>query len=352
MTSPMSDRRSSLELGRASFKALKAYDPQNDACRIDLSDNTNLWGAPPAAQAALSVKDSDTLTRYPQPYSRELTRALASYLGVDANMVIAGCGSDDLLDSAIRAFGEPGDTLAQLDPTFGMIRVFATVNGLGVTAIPVCDGAEALAGTDARIIYLCSPNNPTGETLDPALIESIVAGARGLVIIDEAYAEFAGVSSVGLLARYENVLVTRTLSKAFGLAGLRIGYAAGSPEIVREVEKSRGPYKVTSLAERAAMAAMTSDRGWVDEKVAEARANRDRFAERLRGLALHPIESRANFVLVPVADSQRTAGRLARSGVAVRRLENLTGIGDALRITIGPWAMMEECLAALEAALQ
>jgi histidinol-phosphate aminotransferase len=118
------------------------------------------------------------------------------------------------------------------------------------------------------------------------------------------------------------------------------------------VEKSRGPYKVTSLAERAAMAAMTSDRGWVDEKVAEARANRDRFAERLRGLALHPIESRANFVLVPVADSQRTAGRLARSGVAVRRLENLTGIGDALRITIGPWAMMEECLAALEAALQ
>jgi histidinol-phosphate aminotransferase len=354
MTSPITNRRTSLELGRASFRALSPYDPDNQRCRIDLSDNTNLWGAPPAAQAALEVTDSATLTRYPQPYSRELTGALAAYLGVEANMVIAGCGSDDLLDSAIRAFGEPGDTLAQLDPTFGMIRVFATVNGLAVTAIPTRrgGGAEALVGADATIIYLCSPNNPTGEIIDGALIESIVARAQGLVIIDEAYAEFAGVSSIGLLARYENLLITRTLSKAFGLAGLRIGYAAGSPAIVREVEKSRGPYKVTSLAERAATAAMTYDRAWVEENVKEARTNRARFSERLRGLGLEPIESRANFVLVSVVNSRVTAARMARSGVAVRQLENLTGIGDALRISIGPWPMMEECLTALEVALQ
>lgn len=354
MTAPITNRRTSLELSRASFRTLTPYDPANQPCRIDLSDNTNLWGAPPAAQAAIEVTESGTLSRYPAPYSRELTRALADYLGVDANMVIAGCGSDDLLDSAIRAFGEPGDTLAQLDPTFGMIRVFATVNGLAVTAIPAREGegAKALVGADARIIYLCSPNNPTGDILDAALIESIVAGAQGLVIIDEAYAEFAGVSSVGLLARHENLLITRTLSKAFGLAGLRIGYAAGSPEIVREVEKSRGPYKVTSLAERAAMAALMHDRVWVDEKVTEARANRARFSERLRELGLEPIESRANFVLVPVADSRQTAARMANSGVAVRQLENLSGIGDALRISIGPWPMMEECLTALEAALQ
>lgn len=354
MTAPITDRRASFELGRASFRALSPYDPETRGCRIDLSDNTNLWGAPPAAQAALSVTDSGTLTRYPQPYSRELTRALAGYLGVDANMVIAGCGSDDLLDSAIRAFGEPGDTLAQLDPTFGMIRVFATVNGLMVTSISAREGegAEALVGADARIIYLCSPNNPTGEILDGALMESIVASARGLVIIDEAYAEFAGVSSVELLARHENLLITRTLSKAFGLAGLRIGYAAGSPAIVREVEKSRGPYKVTSLAERAAMAAIIHDRAWVDDKVTEARTNRARFSESLSGLGLVPIESKANFVLIPVSDSPQTAARMARQGVAVRQLENLTGIGDALRITIGPWTMMEECLTALEAALQ
>lgn len=354
MTTPITNRRASLELGRASFRALSPYDPETRGCRIDLSDNTNLWGAPPAAQAALEIADSAALTRYPAPYSRELTRALAGYLGVDANMVIAGCGSDDLLDSAIRAFGEPGDTLAQLDPTFGMIRVFAMVNGLAVKSLPARDGegAAALVGADARIIYLCSPNNPTGEILDAALIESIVSRAQGLVIVDEAYAEFAGVSSVGLLARHENLLITRTLSKAFGLAGLRIGYAAGTPEIVREVEKSRGPYKVTSLAERAALAAVMHDRMWVDEKVTEARSNRSRFSERLRALGLDPIESRANFVLLPVADSRQTAERMASSGVAVRQLENLTGIGDALRISIGPWAMMEECLTALVAALQ
>ncbi len=354
MTSPITNRRTSLELGRASFRTLSPYDPDNAPCRTDLSDNTNLFGAPPAAQAALEIIDSSTITRYPAAYSRELTRVLADYLGVDANMVIAGCGSDDLLDSAIRAFGEPGDTLAQLDPTFGMIRVFATVNGLAVTAIPARqgEGAQALIGADASIIYLCSPNNPTGDILDAEWIESIVSRAQGLVIIDEAYAEFAGVSSVALLARHENLLVTRTLSKAFGLAGLRIGYAAGSRAIVREVEKSRGPYKVTSLAERAAMATMMHDRAWVHEKVTEARANRERFSERLRGLGLEPIESRANFVLVPVADSGQTAARMARQGVAVRQLQNLTGIGDALRISIGPWPMMEECLAALEAALQ
>jgi histidinol-phosphate aminotransferase len=353
MTAPSGNRRTSLELGRASFKGLTAYDPENTACKVDLSDNTNLWGAPPAAQSALGTADSPALTRYPAPYSRELTRALADYLGVDANMVIVGCGSDDLLDSAIRAFGEPGDTLAQLDPTFGMIRVFATVNHLQVDSIPARGkGAKALVGSDARIIYLCSPNNPTGEILDAELIESIVSRAGGLVIIDEAYAEFAGVSSVGLLAGHKNLLITRTLSKAFGLAGLRIGYAAGSPELVREVEKSRGPYKVSSLAERAAMAAITSDRAWMEEKVTEARANRVRFSERLRELGLDPIESLANFVLLPVADSRQTAERMARAGVAVRQLENLTGIGDALRISIGPWAMMEECLTALEAALQ
>ncbi|HEY3258595.1 MAG TPA: histidinol-phosphate transaminase [Gemmatimonadaceae bacterium] len=354
MTTSNTNPRASLELGRASFRNLSAYDPDIQPCRIDLSDNTNLWGAPPAARSAVEFADSPTLTRYPAPYSPELTRALAGYLGVDANMVIAGCGSDDLLDSAIRAFGEAGDKLAHFDPTFGMIRVFATVNGLSVTAVPARngEGVEALLGADARVIYLCSPNNPTGEVLDSVLIESIVRHAQGLVILDEAYAEFAGVSSVGLLARHENLLITRTMSKAFGLAGLRIGYAAGSPAIVREVEKSRGPYKVTSFAERAARAAIEHDREWVEEKVAEVRTNRARFTERLRGLGLEPIESSANFILVPVVDSRHTGARMARSGVAVRQLENLTGIGDSLRISIGPWPMMEECLAVLEAALQ
>jgi histidinol-phosphate aminotransferase len=269
-------------------------------------------------------------------------------------MIVVGCGSDDVLDSTIRAFGEPGARLAQLDPTFGMIRVFGTLNGLSVVAVSGSDNraAESLLDVGASMIYLCTPNNPTGDLIDGKTIENIVARASGLVIIDEAYAEFAGASSVDLLASNDNLVITRTLSKAFGLAGLRIGYAAASPAVVREIEKSRGPYKVNSFAERAAEVAITDDRAWVEEKIHEARMNRDRFTECLRGLGFQPVESRANFVLVPVSNSREMGSRMVRTGVAVRELENLTGIGDALRITIGPWPMMEECIAALEAAVQ
>jgi histidinol-phosphate aminotransferase len=294
------------------------------------------------------------LSRYPAPYTRELNLALAAYLGVDPEMVVCGCGSDDILDAAIRAFAEPGDLLAHLDPTFVMIGVFSTVNGISTIGVSRSDSspADALVGSGARLIYLCSPNNPTGEVLDPAFIESVVASASGLVIVDEAYAEFSGSSSVGLLARHENLLITRTLSKAFGLAGLRVGYAAGAPRILAEVEKSRGPYKVTSIGERTAIAALTRDRAWVNEKVGAVLCNRDLFRRGLEKLGLSPLESGANFILVPVADAGRVQERLAASGIAVRAFENLPEIGDALRITIGPWPMMEECLAALGKAIQ
>jgi histidinol-phosphate aminotransferase len=276
------------------------------------------------------------------------------YLGIQPNMVIAGCGSDDLLDSAIRAFGEPGSTLAQFDPTFGMVRVFATVNGLSVAAIPrlTDDSVERLLESNADVIYLCSPNNPTGELLDASIIESIVAQARGVVIVDEAYAEFSGVSSVSLLSRYSNLLITRTMSKAFGLAGLRLGFAAGAPWLIREVEKSRGPYMVTSLAERAGIAALENDRAWMTENVQAVKENRTRLVAALTELGLEPLSSFANFVLVPVSDSRKIGRKLLLDGLAVRQLENLARIGDALRITIGPWPMLEECVTALESALR
>lgn len=350
----LEDRAASGKLGRKAFQSLSLYEPPAELCRVDLSDNTNLWGAPPSARAVLENSDTRLLSRYPAPYARELNCALARYLGVEPEMIVSGCGSDDVLDSAIRAFAEPGDTLAHIDPTFGMIDVFATVNGISTISVSGDDllTAEALVNSGARLIYLCSPNNPTGEVLDQALIETVVASASGLVIVDEAYAEFAGVSSVGLIARYDNVLITRTLSKAFGLAGLRIGYAAGAPRIVAEVEKSRGPYKVSSIGERAAIAALERDRDWVKDKVDAVLANRELFRSRLRDLWLNPLDSDANFLLVPVDDARQTRERLAANGVAVRAFENLAGIGDALRITVGPWPMMEECLAALEKAIQ
>jgi histidinol-phosphate/aromatic aminotransferase/cobyric acid decarboxylase-like protein len=170
------------------------------------------------------------------------------------------------------------------------------------------------------------------------------------VILDEAYAEFAGAGYITEAPRHERLLVVRTLSKAFGLAGLRIGYAAGCARLVAEVEKSRGPYKVNALAERAATAALTEDRAWVRTHIGKALHNRARLAAELRTLGFAPLPSEANFILVPVPGAGELGAAMRRAGVAVRPMPALPGIGDALRISIGPWPMLQAALDALRTA--
>lgn len=349
---------------RASYAELSLYAPDRRPCAVDLSDNTNLWGAPPAAERAMRDAATDALARYPELYAPSLKRSLGEYAGVDASAIVTGCGSDDVLDSAIRAFAEPGDRIALPDPTFPMIPVFARMNAL--TPVPValtqsCDAdVDALLAADPAIIYLCSPNNPTGTMLTRAAIEAIVAEANGLVIIDEAYAEFAGSSAVDLAIRSDRVLVTRTMSKAFGLAGLRVGYAIGAPELVAAVEKSRGPYKVSAIAARAAIAALGDGRPWVHAQVDAVVALRTRLADALRASGFEPLPSHANFVLVPIVNAAKTAAAMRARGIAVRPFERLAAPagsplaathGNAIRITIGPWPLLERALGALHEAL-
>lgn len=344
------DARAS-SLARECFRSLTLYDPDVSPCDVDLSDNTNLWGVPPAARLALDSPEPDAITRYPAPYAAELKVKIAGYLNVDPSMVVTGCGSDDVLDSAIRAFGNPGDRVVIPDPSFGMIPVFARVNGLDPVFVPLaCDGGLNPAPFDAigaRITYLCSPNNPTGVSLRRTEIEAIVANARGLVIVDQAYAEFAKESFTDLVNEHDNVLITRTMSKAFGLAGLRIGYGIGSPALVREVEKSRGPYKVNALAARAAIAALRDDLPWVADRIADMKSNRARFVTALETLGLAPLPTDANFICVPVGSAKQVGESMRKKGVAVRVFDDMPGIGGALRITVGPWDMMDRCLSAL-----
>ena len=344
-------------LARPGYRHIPRYSPERTACPVDLSDNTSAWGPPRGASRALlaAAASADTVARYPSLDAEATIAAMAAYLGVGADQVVTGCGSDDILDSAIRAFGQPGDRLAYPDPSFSMIPVFARLNGLAPIAVPLTESfdvdADAMLATGARIIYLCSPNNPTGTALSRAAIERVVDRAQGLVILDGAYAEFAEEVGLDLLARSPRLLVTRTLSKAFGLAGLRVGYAAGAPEIVAEIAKSRGPYKVNALAERAARAALTEDLPWVRGVVAETVALRARLVAALAELGLAPLSSAANFVLVPVPDAAMIAGRMRTNGVAVRAFTALRGIGDALRIAVAPWPALETCLDALRDAL-
>jgi histidinol-phosphate aminotransferase len=345
------DGGSALDVARESYRTISLYAPNRAPAAIDLSDNTNLWGIPPAAARTIHEAATSSVTRYPALYAADVKRAIADYAGIDPDMIVTGCGSDDVLDSAIRAFAEPGDVVAYPDPSFAMIPIFAQMNGLTGVAVPMTEthdiDPDRYAAIDARISYVCSPNNPTGGALDRAGVEQVVAQSRGVVIVDEAYAEFAGANLLDLARTSSRVLISRTLSKAFGLAGLRVGYAIGDPALVAEVEKSRGPYKVNGVAQRAAVAALTDDRDWVAARVREAVENRARLRDALRGLGLAPLRSDANFVLVPVPDAAGADRALRDRGIAVRPFAQLPRIGDALRISIGPWEMLDACVRAL-----
>lgn len=337
---------------RAGIDTLTAYRDASGVA-LDLSDNTNRFGVPPAAAAALAAFDPARATRYPGASNDALRAALAAYAGVRADEVVTGCGSDDVLDAALRAFGAPGERLAFPAPTFVMVAHYARANALEpVPVAPLPGGVpdvDALLAARARHVYLCSPNNPTGGTLPDGTLERVLAATEGLVILDEAYAEFAGTSAVATAPARGRLLVARTLSKAFALAGLRIGWGVGAAELVLAIEKARGPYRVNAAAEAAATAALAHDVPWVRERAAEAVRMRERFADALRAAGFAPLPSAANFVLVPVADAGAAAAALRARGIAVRAFAALPGVGDALRITVAPWPLLERVLAALPA---
>ena len=163
---------------RAELDRIALYTPDRRVYAIDLSDNTNQWGTPPAAFRALQSAGKSALTRYPSGYGEELKESLASYLGVRAEQIATGCGSDDVLDAAIRAFGRPGSRVAVIDPTFPMIPIFARINGLEPVLVPLTADydvdVDRMLSVEASIIYLCSPNNPTGRSLDARAVKTIV----------------------------------------------------------------------------------------------------------------------------------------------------------------------------------
>ncbi|MBZ4420890.1 histidinol-phosphate transaminase [Myxococcus sp. RHSTA-1-4] len=342
---------------RASYRDIPLYSPAKKPCRVDLSDNTNLFGTPPAAERVLRGASLRSVTHYPAGYSPDLRRAVAAYAGVAPEAVATGCGSDGLIDSAVRAFLEPGEVLAFQDPTFVMVPLYSKMNGVKAAPVPLRPDfdidADALLATGAKVIYLCSPNNPTGTALSRAAVERVVERAPGVVIIDEAYAEFAsGPGFLDLARTRRNVLVTRTFSKAYGLAGMRVGWAVGAPEVVAEVEKARGPYMLTTLSEAMAIAVLTEDQGWVEARAREAVENRERLRGALVALGLKPLPSEGNFLMVPLRGAPKVAERMRERDVNVRAFQGLTGVGDALRIGSGPWPLLEAALAALRESLR
>jgi histidinol dehydrogenase len=338
---------------RPAYRALSPYDPGRTPCDTDLSDNTNVFGVAPSVAPLLASLPAPTVTRYPGVYVPELKRALAEAFGVGPDNIATGCGSDDIIDSAMRAFCEAGDTVAYPDPTFGMVPVFARMNAARPVAVPLGPDfaldPDALLAVRARATYVCRPNNPTGTAFERAALERVCTDAAGIVLIDEAYADFADDDFAAFAVTSSRTVVMRTLSKAYGLAGLRVGFAMGPAGMIAEIEKSRGPYKVSGVAEAAALEVLSRDRRWVQDCVAESRHSRDRLSTELAARGVRVWPSTANFVLVSVPGAAAEWNTGLRSlGVAARPFADLPGAGDCLRVTAGPWPHMERFLSAFD----
>ena len=366
---------------RDDYADLRTYDPGRLPTEIDLSDNTNLWGPGEAVKEALAAIDASVITRYPAVYADRLRSALAESVGVKPENVTTGCGSDDVIDSTMRAFAAPGDRAAYPWPTFGMVQSFARMNGLEPIPVPLRSDleldVEAILATRAEITYICRPNNPTGTLFRRADVAAIVARAHGLVVLDEAYIDFSGDDLAALAIESGRAVVLRTFSKVYGLAGLRVGFAIGPAPVIAEIEKSRGPYKVSGLAEAAALAALAAGRSEVERTIGLTIENRSRLVDALESIGLTVLPSGANFVLVRLPEgfqAQPVSTVLRRFGVAVRPFADLFGpavihsnkkpalepspipgvmlSGDWLRVTIGPWPMMQRFLDAFQAAVR
>jgi histidinol dehydrogenase len=344
---------------REAYREVRTYDPGRQPCAIDLSDNTNLFGACPAARAVMAALPDAAITRYPSVYADQLKAAVARQFNIPTARVTTGCGSDDLIDSAVRAFCEPGDAIAFPLPTFGAVPMFARMNAIVPQPVALRPDlrldVEPLLQSRARALYLCSPNNPTGHAFDRPDVIHLIHNFEGVILLDEAYADFADADFVADAMESRNTIILRTLSKAAGLAGLRVGFAMGPASLIAEIEKSRGPYKVSHAAELAALAVLEHGRDWMRDTVTQVRVTRERLTHELNELGQQVLPSEANFVLVrlpPGTSAVDAARQLHALGVGVRPFPALHGLGDCIRITVGPWPMMQAFLSAFSTVLE
>ena len=282
------------------------------------------------------------LNRYPDPTQSALRRALAARKGVLQDQVIIGNGSDELIDLMIRAFCEPGvDRIIVTPPTYGMYTVCADINAVEVVDWPLTReytlDTSNVPTCEAKLIFLCSPNNPTGSQLPLETIEWVFSWFNGIVVVDEAYIDFAdGDSAIDLLTKYDRLMVLQTFSKAWGLAGARLGIGYASRELVEVLNKVKPPYNVNTLSARAALDRLKEDTQ-VGKQIRELRSERDQLARELVALKVirKVYPSQANFLLVEVDDPGELYAFLLNRGIVVRDRSTLTGCQNCLRITIG-----------------
>ncbi len=283
------------------------------------------------------------LNRYPDPYSTELREALAAYVGTRKENIFVGNGSDEAIDLLIRLFVERDEEILIVEPTYGMYRVAAALAGVGVRtfslsadfALDVDDLLAALA-PKTKMLFLCSPNNPTGKLVEPAALERICNTFKGIVVLDEAYIEFASTpSSTKSIQDFENLVVLRTFSKAWGLAGIRVGYAVANKDIVEYLNKIKPPYNLNRVSARIALTALGKPAKMAELKDAILK-ERARLVEGLATLGFEVFPSEANFILARRMGAGGLTKKLAEGpGIIIREFTSQPLLTDCVRISVG-----------------
>ncbi|QFT76734.1 histidinol-phosphate transaminase [Erythrobacter sp. THAF29] len=329
---------------------------------VKLSANENPLGTSPAALEALEQARGEAAT-YPDPGATALRGRIAALHGLDAKRIVCGTGSDELLNLAAQGFAGPGDEVLFSRHSFAVYDIAA--RRCGATPVEAADtefaaDVDALLGavTDkTRVVFLANPNNPTGTWIPAEEVRRLHAGLRDdiLLVIDEAYAEYLDPAEqrtgFDLAAAHENVLVTRTFSKIYGLAAERVGWATGAPGLIDVLNRIRGPFNVTVSGQAAALAAL-DDQGFVARSREHNATERSRLAEAISALGNHglsAVPSEANFLLVEFkgdVTAEAALDALAEGGYAVRHLPE-AGLRHALRITIGKSEDMDRVIATL-----
>ncbi|NYH13396.1 histidinol-phosphate transaminase [Paraburkholderia bryophila] len=336
----------------------------DEASIVKLASNENPLGMPESAQRAMA-KAASELGRYPDANAFELKSALSERYGVPAEWITLGNGSNDILEIAAHAFVEKGQSIIYAQYSFAVYAL--ATQGLGARAIVVpaveyghdLDAMLAAITDDTRLIFVANPNNPTGTFIEGPKLEAFLdkVPRNVAVVLDEAYTEYLPqekrYDSIAWVRRYPNLLVSRTFSKAFGLAGLRVGFAIAQPELTDLLNRLRQPFNVNTLAQAAAIAAL-NDTAFLEKSAALNAQGYRRLTEAFDKLGLEYVPSDGNFVLVHVGNDDSAGNRvnlaLLKQGVIVRPVGNY-GLPQWLRITIGLPEENEAFIAALEKTL-
>ena len=319
---------------RDSVAGMRGYEPgeqpRDNRKRIKLNTNENPYPPSPKVIEAIRAATNDDLRLYPDPTATRLRSKLGEAYGFSPDEIIAGQGGDDILNLIIRACVGKGDKVASLHPSYTLYDILAELQEGEFVRVP---DAPALAGVGAKVNFACNPNAPTGVWTDVAVLDDLAPKLDGLLVIDEAYAEFAGETCMPLVKKHPNVVVARSFSKSFSLAGMRLGFGVAQKPVIDGLFKVKESYNLDRISMAAAEAAL-DDLDHMRANVKRIIATRERLSAKLAkmGLFFHP--SRANFVFVKVAGAREVKRKLADRGVLVRHFD-APAVRDFIRVSIG-----------------